>query len=185
MFDARFFNIMPREAEKIDPQARVFLEICVAALDAAACDPARATGAIGVYAGCSTSTYMLHNLMSDRATLAEFTDGFQIDNYTTLTGNITDTLSSRVAYKLDLKGPAMTVHTACSTGLTAIAQAVTALRAGQCDMALAGGISITFPQKRGYITQEGGMSSPDGLCRPFDARGRWHRLWPRRRCCWC
>jgi acyl transferase domain-containing protein len=107
--------------------------------------------------------------MSDRAALAEFTDGFQIDNYTTLTGNITDTLSTRVAYKLDLRGPAMTVHTACSTGLTAIAQAVTALRAGHCDMALAGGISITFPQRRGYVTQEGGMSSPDGLCRPFDA----------------
>ncbi|MEO8242236.1 MAG: amino acid adenylation domain-containing protein [bacterium] len=169
MFDARFFNIMPREAEKIDPQARVFLEMCVAALDAAACDPTRPGGAIGVYAGSSTSTYMLHNLMSDRAALAAFTDGFQIDNYTTLTGNITDTLSTRVAYKLDLKGPAMTVHTACSTGLAAISQAVTALRAGQCDMALAGGISITFPQKRGYITQEGGMSSPDGLCRPFDA----------------
>lgn len=170
MFDARFFNILPRDAEKIDPQGRVFLELCVAALDAAAVDPARAQGAIGVYAGSSTSTYMLANLMSDRAALTEFTDGFQIDNYTTLTGNITDTISSRVAYKLDLRGPAMTVHTACSTGLTAIAQAVTALRAGQCDMALAGGISITFPQKRGYITQEGGMSSPDGLCRPFDAQ---------------
>ena len=170
MFDARFFNILPREAEKIDPQGRVFLELCVQALDAAAVDPARTQGTVGVYAGSSTSTYMLANLMSDRAALAEFTDGFQIDNYTTLTGNITDTLSSRVAYKLDLKGPAMTVHTACSTGLTAIAQAVTALRAGQCDMALAGGISITFPQKRGYITQEGGMSSPDGMCRPFDAQ---------------
>ena len=169
MFDARFFNILPREAERIDPQARVFLEMCVAALDAAACDPARAKGAIGVYAGSSTSTYLLHNLMADRAALAAFTDGFQIDNYTTLTGNITDTLSARVAYKLDLHGPAMTVHTACSTGLTAIAMAVTALRAGHCDMALAGGISITFPQQRGYVAQAGGMSSPDGLCRPFDA----------------
>ncbi|WP_172961080.1 polyketide synthase, partial [Oceaniglobus roseus] len=170
MFDARFFGILPREAERMDPQARVFLEMCVAALDSAACDPARTDAAIGVYAGSSTSTYMLANLMQDRRALADFTDGFQIDNYTTLTGNITDTLSSRVAYKLDLKGPAMTVHTACSTGLTAIAQAVTALRAGQCDMALAGGISITFPQRRGYVTQEGGMSSPDGLCRPFDAQ---------------
>ena len=169
LFDAKFFNILPREAEKIDPQARVFLEMSVAALDAAGVDPSRAKGSIGVYAGSSTSTYMLANLMSDRAALAEFTDGFQIDNYTTLTGNITDTLSTRVAYKLDLKGPAMTVHTACSTGLTAIAQSVTALRAGHCDMALAGGISITFPQRRGYVTQEGGMSSPDGLCRPFDA----------------
>jgi amino acid adenylation domain-containing protein len=170
MFDAKFFDILPREAELIDPQARVFLELCVEALENAALDPARAAGAIGVYAGCSTSTYMLHNVMGDRATVEAFTSGFQIGNYTTLTGNITDTLATRVAFKLNLTGPALTLHTACSTSLTAIAQAVTALRAGQCRAALAGGVSITFPQRRGYLAQEGGMSSPDGLCRPFDAK---------------
>jgi len=168
-FDAKFFGILPREAELMDPQARVFLEICVEALDDAGLDPDRATGPVGVYAGSSISTYMLNNLMSDRAMLESFTSGFQIDNYTTLTGNITDALATRVAFKLNLKGPALTVHTACSTSLTAIAQAVTALRANQCDVALAGGVSITFPQQRGYLSQEGGMSSPDGLCRPFDA----------------
>ena len=169
-FDAKYFGILPREAEIMDPQARVFLELCVQALDDAGLDPARASGPIGVFAGSSISTYMLNNLMPDRASLENFTSGFQIGNYTTLTGNITDTLATRVAYKLDLKGPAMTVHTACSTSLTAIAQAVTSLRVGQSDVALAGGVSITFPQKRGYVTQEGGMSSPDGQCRPFDAQ---------------
>lgn len=168
LFDAKHFGLLPREAERMDPQARVFLELCTEALDSAALDPARA-GDVGVYAGSSPSTYLLANLMADRASLEAFTQGFQVDDYTLLTGNVTDTLATRAAWKLDLKGPAMTVHTACSTGLTAIAQAVTALRAGQCAVALAGGISITFPQRRGYLTQEGGMSSADGVCRPFDA----------------
>jgi len=169
-FDAKYFGILPREAQLTDPQARVFLEICVQALDDAGLDPARPPGPVGVFAGSSTSTYLLNNLMPDRASVESITSGFQINNYTTMTGNITDTLATRVSFKLDLKGPAFTVHTACSTSLTAIAQAVTSLRAGQCDAALAGGVSITFPQKRGYVTQEGGMSSPDGLCRPFDAQ---------------
>lgn len=169
-FDAKYFGILPREAEVMDPQARVFLELCVQAFDDAGLDPARAPGPVGVFAGSSISTYMLNNLMSDRASLEDFTSGFQIGNYTTLTGNTTDSLSTRVAFKLNLKGPAMTIHTACSTSLTAIAQAVNSLRVGQSDVALAGGVSITFPQKRGYVTQEGGMSSPDGLCRPFDAQ---------------
>jgi amino acid adenylation domain-containing protein len=169
-FDAKYFGILPSEAALMDPQARVFLELCVQALDDAGVDPARAQGPVGVFAGSSMSTYLLNNLMPDRGGLEKFTSGFQLENYTTLTGNMTDSLSTRVAFKLNLKGPAITVHTACSTSLTAIAQAVTSLRVGQSDVALAGGVSITFPQKRGYVTQEGGMSSPDGLCRPFDAQ---------------
>ncbi|MDE3122052.1 MAG: amino acid adenylation domain-containing protein, partial [Paracoccaceae bacterium] len=168
-FDAKFFGILPREAERMDPQARVFLELCSEALDDAAIDPARAGGRIGVWAGSSMSTYMLRNLMADRDGLHAFTSGYQISDYATLTGNLPDSLATRVAWKLDLKGPAMTVQTACSTSLTAIAQAVTALRGGLADVALAGGVSITFPQKRGYFAQEGGMGSTDGLCRPFDA----------------
>lgn len=168
-FDAKFFGILPREAERMDPQARVFLEICSEALDDAAIDPARAKTRIGVWAGSSMSTYMLRNLMADRDGLNAFTSGYQISDYATLTGNLPDSLATRVAWKLDLKGPAMTVQTACSTSLTAIAQAVTALRGGLADIALAGGVSITFPQKRGYFAQEGGMGSTDGLCRPFDA----------------
>lgn len=169
LFDAKFFGILPREAERMDPQARVFLEICAEALDDAGIDPARAPGAIGVWAGSSMSTYLIGNLLPDHATATAFTTGYQISDYTTLTGNLPESLSTRVAWKLDLKGPAMTVQTACSTSLTAIAQAVNALREGQADAALAGGVSITFPQKRGYLAQEGGMASADGVCRPFDA----------------
>ncbi|MBR9861906.1 MAG: amino acid adenylation domain-containing protein [Rhodobacteraceae bacterium] len=169
MFDARYFGILPKEAALMDPQARVFLEICVHALEDAGLDPMRAKEAIGVFAGASYSTYMLANILTDSAALADFTSQFQLGNYAAFTGNIADSLATRVAYKLDLKGPAISMGTACSTSLTAIAQACGSLRAGQSDVALAGGVSITFPQKRGYFSQEGGMASEDGTCRPFDA----------------
>ncbi|MEX0285289.1 MAG: amino acid adenylation domain-containing protein, partial [Paracoccaceae bacterium] len=172
MFDAKFFGILPAEADRMDPQSRVFLELCVHALDDAGLDPTRARDVIGVYAGSTMSTYLTQNVLGDRAAAESFTSGFQIGNYTTMTGNMPDTLATRVAFKLNLKGPAMTIGTACSTSLTAIAQAVAALRSGQCDVALAGGVSITFPQKRGYLAQEGGIGSTDGLCRPFDAEAK-------------
>ncbi len=168
-FDAAFFDILPAEAKVMDPQARVFLEICAEALDNAGLDPRQTEAPIGVFAGATFSTYLLANLLQDRAALDDFTATFQIGNYTTMTGNTNDSLAGRVAYKLGLKGPAVAVSTACSTSLTAIAQACQSLRAGQSDMALAGGVSITFPQKRGYLAQEGGMTAPDGICRPFDA----------------
>ncbi|MFC2966690.1 amino acid adenylation domain-containing protein [Acidimangrovimonas pyrenivorans] len=170
LFDARFFNMLPRDAAEMDPQGRIFLEICQEALEDAGIDPTRAPGPVGVYAGATLSTYLLANIMADRAALDDFTAQFQIGNYGILTGNTNDNLAGRVAYKLNLHGPAMAISTACSTSLTAIAQAVQSLRAGACDVALAGGVSITFPQKRGYMAQEGGMGSTDGLCRPFDAR---------------
>jgi len=168
-FDTGFFDMLPREAAQMDPQARLFLEICVEALEDAGVDPARAPGPVGVFAGATLSTYLLANLLADRTTSDEFTASFQLGNYAILTGNTNDNLAGRVAYKLDLKGPAMAISSACSTSLTAIAQAVQALRAGQSDVALAGGVSITFPQKRGYFAQDGGMASTDGVCRPFDA----------------
>lgn len=168
-FDAKYFGILPKEAALMDPQARVFLEICVHALEDAGIDPERSKDAIGVFAGASMSTYMLANILSDRAALADFTSQFQIGNYATFTGNLADSLATRVAYKMNLKGPAISLGTACSTSLTAIAQACGSLRLGQSDVALAGGVSITFPQKRGYASQEGGMASEDGVCRPFDA----------------
>lgn len=169
MFDAKFFKMYPREAAVADPQGRVFLEICYEALEDAGHDPYRTPGTVGVFAGSSMSTYMLNNVLGDRAKTEDFTSNYQVGNYAELTGNVTDSLATRVAYKLNLKGPAYTLHTACSTSLTAISQAVMNLRSGQCDMALAGGVSITFPQKRGYFCLEGGMVSPDGVCRPFDA----------------
>ncbi len=168
-FDARHFGMYAREAELTDPQARVFLEICWEALEDAGCDPARTDGAIGVWAGCSLSTYFLHHVLADRATTEAFTSNYQVGMYPHLMGALTDTLATRVAYKLDLRGPAITVHTACSTSLTAVAQACESLSSGVTDVALAGGVSITFPQHRGYFAQDGGMASPDGTCRPFDA----------------
>lgn len=168
-FDAKFFGMMPLEAAQTDPQGRVFLEVCQHALDDAGLDPARFSGSVGVFAGGSMSTYFLENLMGTRADLRDFTSQFQIGNYTMLTGNDADSIATRVAYKLGLNGPAIAINTACSTSLVAISQAVACLRAGQSDAVLAGGVSITFPQERGYMHQEGGMGSADGQCRPFDA----------------
>ncbi len=167
-FDPEFFGMRKRAAELTDPQARVFLETTHEALENAAIDPERTTARIGVFAGASMSTYLAHNLLPDRAAIEEFTSGFQLD-YGLLPGNTGDGIATHVAYALGLKGPAIAINTACSTSLTAIAMACQSLRAGAADVAIAGGVSITFPQKRGYFYQEGGMASPDGRCRPFDA----------------
>ncbi|WP_146010217.1 non-ribosomal peptide synthetase/type I polyketide synthase [Acidimangrovimonas sediminis] len=172
LFDAKFFGILPRDAAEMDPQARVFLETCHAALEDAGLDPARPPGPVGIFGGASPSTYLWHNLLSDRATADRLATDYQLANFPVVTGNTPDALTTRIAHKLNLTGPALNISTACSTSLVAIAQAVTALRAGQCDAALAGGVSLTFPQKRGYLAVEGGMASPDGLCRPFDAEAR-------------
>ncbi|GIT92010.1 hypothetical protein JANAI62_24670 [Jannaschia pagri] len=167
-FDPAFFGMLPAEAARIDPQGRIFLEVCQQALDAAGLDPTRTSGRVGLFAGSSMSTYLLENLLTDDTERRAFTSGFQID-YTNLAGNVGDDIPSRTAQKLGLTGPALSVTTACSTGLVAVIQAVEALRAGRLHAALAGGVSITFPQRRGYLAQEGGMVSLDGTCRPFDA----------------
>ena len=169
MFDAGFFKYTPREAAQIDPQQRVFLECAWHALEDAAVNPESFPGAIGVFAGASMGTYLLTNLMQDRQRVEELTHQFQVGGYQTITGNDKDYLATRVAYKLNLRGPAMTIQTACSTSLVAIAQACQSIRQGQCDMALAGGVSISFPQNRGYLYIEGSLASKDGHCRPFDA----------------
>jgi amino acid adenylation domain-containing protein len=169
-FDAGFFGMQAREAELTDPQQRMFLECAWEALEDAGYDPARYPGAIGVYAGCSMNTYFLNSVCGQRSTIENFTSSFQVGNYPMLVGASTEFLATRVAYKLDLKGPAMSVHSACSTSLLAIAQACQSLQLYQCDMALAGGVSISFPQKRGYLYQDGGMVSADGHCRSFDAQ---------------
>ncbi|WP_353476534.1 amino acid adenylation domain-containing protein (plasmid) [Salipiger sp. H15] len=169
MFDAPFFDMLPREAAQTDPQFRVFLECCWQALEDAGCDPRRAPGPVGVFGGASMSTYFLNNVLTDRARTEDFVSTYQLGDYHQFMGALTDTLATRVAFRLGLTGPAMTVATACSTSLVAVAQACQSLEAFQCDLALAGGVSITFPQERGYMYQEGGMVSRDGHCRPFDA----------------
>jgi len=171
LFDADFFGMLPREAALTDPQHRVLLECAWAALEDGGYDPSRYPGAIGVFAGCSMNTYLLNNVLSERLNAGQFTSDYQVGSYDALLGALADTLATRISYKLNLRGPAMTVQSACSTSLLAIAQACQSLLLHQSDMALAGGVSITFPQKRGYLHQAGGMVSPDGVCRPFDAEG--------------
>lgn len=170
LFDAGFFGIYPREAELMDPQHRLFLECSWEALESAGCVPDRFPGLIGVYAGLSLNSYLLYNLSKDRRFIATFAAQFQTDNYQTLTGNDKDFLSTRVSYKLNLRGPSMSIQCACSTSLVAVSQACLALQGYQCDMALAGGVSISFPQKRNYLHTEEAMLSPDGKCRTFDSR---------------
>jgi amino acid adenylation domain-containing protein len=169
MFDPDFFGIYPKEAELIDPQQRLFLECCWQAFEDAGYDPANYPGPIGVYAGSSTSTYFLSRLCTNPGFIQKFVGGYQVDNYPEMMGNNLDFLSTRVSYKLNLRGPAFTMQAGCSTSLVAVCQACQSLLTYQSDMALAGGVSITFPQKRGAHYQDGGMASPDGHCRTFDA----------------
>jgi acyl transferase domain-containing protein len=162
-FDATFFGFSAREAEILDPQQRVFLECSWHALEDAGYDPAQYPGAIGVYAGSSLSTYMF-NLLANPDVLTG------AGTLQVMLGNDKDHLATRIAYKLDLRGPAISVQTACSTSLVAVCLACQSLLDQHCDLALAGGVRIKFPQNSGYLYEEGMISSPDGHCRPFDAR---------------
>lgn len=162
-FDAGFFGMSPREAQVIDPQQRIFLECAWEALEHAGYAPGAIAHAVGVYAGASMNTYLLSQILRDPA-LAASVGGYQL-----MLGNDKDFLCTRVSYKLDLHGPSMTLQTACSTSLVAVQVACRALERHECDIALAGGVSVNFPQRGGYLFQEGMILSPDGHCRPFDA----------------
>jgi amino acid adenylation domain-containing protein len=168
-FDARHFGIPPREAERMDPQHRILLEVAQTALEDAGHDPDRFAGRIGVFAGSSQNSYLLNNLVSAPGAARALAAGYPVKDFATLFGNDKDFIATRLAYKLNLKGPAVTVQCACSTSLVAVAQACDALRRGMADMALAGGVSITFPARRPYLYTPDGMASADGHCRTFDA----------------
>jgi amino acid adenylation domain-containing protein len=163
-FDAAFFGIHPKEAEVMDPQQRVFLEACWTALERAGYAPSQMGGSVGVFGGATFNTYYLHAL-HQRPDLIELVGPEML-----MFGNEKDYLTTRVAYKLGLKGPALNVSTACSTSLVAVAQACQSLLLLQCDVALAGGVSVTVPQQRGYYHDEGNIGSADGHTRTFDAR---------------
>ena len=162
LFDAAFFGYSPRDAEILDPQHRVFLECASAALEDAGHVGGGGSGAIGVYAGSSLSTYLLRHLLPNRALVG------RVGQYDLVLANDKDMLATRVAYHLDLEGPAVTVQSACSTSLVAVHQACQALLARECDLAIAGGVSVRLPQQGGHRYQEGGILSADGHCRPFD-----------------
>jgi amino acid adenylation domain-containing protein len=163
-FDHRFFGFNPREAETLDPQHRLFLECAWEALESAACDPMRHPGAIGVWAGTGMNTYAFQNLLGD-GDAGGGPSFFQV-----MIDNDKDFLATRTSYCLNLRGPSITVQTACSTSLVAVALACQALAAGHCDLALAGGVSMRTRQRTGYGWQEGSILSKDGHCRAFDAR---------------
>ncbi len=161
-FDAAFFGIPPKQAELMDPQQRVFLEVAWEAMERGGYAPNRYEGAIGVFAGVRFNSYYANNV-APNTSLIDNTGGFQV-----LVLNDKDFAATRVAYSLNLKGPAVSVQSACSTSLVAIAQAVESIRNGQCQMALAGGANISTPIKSGHLYNEGAILSIDGHCRPFD-----------------
>ena len=165
-FDASFFGFTPREAEILDPQHRLFLECAWEALESAGYNPDTYPGQIGVYGGTGLSTYLLSNLSSNPEVVYRF------GVFPTRIANDKDYVTTRVSYKLNLRGPSMTVQSACSTSLVAVHLACQSLLAGESDMVLAGGVSIQLPNKIGYVYQEGGIQSPDGYCRAFDAQAQ-------------
>lgn len=171
-FDAKFFGIFPKQAIEMDPQHRLFLETCWHAMEDAGHIPDASTGRTGLFAGCHMNTYVFARIAADEAFRRSLTDSFPGGGLTTEISNDKDYLATRVAYHLNLRGPAVAVQTACSTSLVAIAQACESLTAGACDMAIAGGVTATFPQEQGYLHTEDSILSPDGTCRTFDADAR-------------
>jgi amino acid adenylation domain-containing protein len=163
LFDAAFFGINPLEAKVMDPQQRVFLELAHHALENAGYDPERYKGRIGVFAGIGDNHYYTTNLLTHPDLLA--LAGKVAVEY----GNQKDYIALRTAYLLDLRGPAVSLNTACSTSLLAVDMAYRSLLDLECDIALSGGIDITVPQKSGFLYQEGGTFAKDGHCRPFDS----------------
>ncbi len=171
LFDADFFSISTPEAEILDPQIRLFMECAWEALEHAGCDPQSFTGDIGLYAGAGMNTYLTHLAGGNpQLTAQHFTNS--VGAFQAVLANDKDFLATRVAYKLNLSGPALTVQSACSTSLVAVHLARQALLNGECDMALAGGVAVRIPHQAGYIYQEGMVFSPDGHCRAFDAQAQ-------------
>jgi len=161
-FDASFFGVNPRLAELMDPQQRVFLELAWEALEHAGYTADRYKGLIGVYAGMGNNTYYPNNVFQ-RKDLIDKIGPFQV-----MVANEKDYIATRISHEMNLKGPGLSIHTACSTSLAAVSLAFESLKNNHCDMAIAGGISITAPVNSGHLYQEGGMFSPDGHTRTFD-----------------
>ena len=166
MFDASFFGYSPKDAALMDPQHRLFLEVCWEAFESAGYDPAGCPGKVGVLAtaGGVVTSYLLAKL--HHADLPGQTAS------TSHINNDKDFLSTRVSYKFNLKGPSFTIQSACSSSLLAIHQACQTLRLGECDMMLVGGSVVRIPQVEGYMAERRNVHSLDGHCRPFDSVGQ-------------
>ncbi|MCC7142794.1 MAG: SDR family NAD(P)-dependent oxidoreductase [Candidatus Eisenbacteria bacterium] len=162
LFDAELFGFSPREAELTDPQFRIFLEDAWSALEDAGRLSDRRGERVGVFAGASASSYYAHHIATNPRIAS-------VGALQAALGNTGDYLATQVSYRLDLRGPSLTVQTACSTSLVAVHLACQSLLNRECDVALAGGVSISLPQTAGYLHEEGDIASPDGRCRAFDA----------------
>ncbi len=170
LFDPEFFGYTdPAEVEILDPQQRIFMECAWESLEDAGYDPATYPGLIGVFAGVNISSYLFSSLYDydPMSVMSSFQTRIGL-----LVGNQNDFLCTRVSYQLNLRGPSITVQTACSTATVAVHLACQSLLRRECDMCLSGGVQIRVPQAMGYLYQEGGFPSPDGHCRSFDARGK-------------
>ena len=165
-FDARFFGYSAREAELMDPQQRLLLECAWQALENAGYDARRYPGRVGVFAGSGANLYAYRNIYPNRAVMS------RVGSFQALLANERDYVATRISYKLGLTGPSMTVQTACSTSLVAVVQACQNLLQYNCDMALAGGVSLLTPEPEGYLHEPGGILSPDGHCRAFDEKAQ-------------
>ncbi|ALC81181.1 type I polyketide synthase [Bacillus gobiensis] len=161
-FDIDLFQYSPREAEVMDPQLKILHECAWEALENSGYSSDNMNGLVGTYIGSSTNLYWMDTIyrhVQDFIKEAELLNGSQF-------------FSTRLSHQLNLKGPSYTVQTACSSSLVAVHLACQALLSGDCDMALAGGVSLTLPEKRGYVYRDGMILSPDGHCRPFDASAK-------------
>jgi acyl transferase domain-containing protein len=165
-FDAAFFGYTPREAEIIDPQQRVLLEVAWEALESAGYNTETYQGMIGVFAGTAISTYLLNNIFP-RPDILNLLGPLPIS-----LGNDKDSLATRISYKLNLRGPSIAVQTYCSSSLVSVHLGCQSLLNYECDMVLAGGVAIAVPQISGYLYDEGGLLPPDGESRPFDASAK-------------
>ncbi len=164
-FDADFFGLSAHEAELLDPQHRLLLELCYQALEDAGYDYRRMHAAVGLFAGVGISSYLIYNLWPNRNEILTTASPLEL-----LYANDKDYAVTRTSYQLNLRGPSVSVGTACSTGLVAVHQACASLLRGECELALAAAAKIAVPQRTGYIYQQGGILAHDGHCRPFDAQ---------------
>jgi acyl transferase domain-containing protein/thioesterase domain-containing protein/acyl carrier protein len=163
-FDPEFFGIGKRDAAIMDPQQRLFLECVWEALESAGHVPERFVGSIGVFGGAGANTYLLNNLLTN-PDLVERLGWFLLRH----TGNDKDFLTTTASYRLGLQGPSINIQTACSTSLVAVHLAAQSLIGFECDLALAGGVTLEVPHGAGYEYREGEILSPTGRCRAFDA----------------
>jgi phthiocerol/phenolphthiocerol synthesis type-I polyketide synthase E len=169
-FDADFFGFTPQAARMTDPQHRLFLQSAWHALEDAGYDPAQIEGSVGVYATSTTSGYLLHNIMSNQDPNVIIGQGVTFEMVNLSLQNDKDYLATKVAYQFNLRGPALSVQTACSSALVAVHLACQSILNGECEMALAGGASLRIPHRAGYWHEPGSMVSATGHCRPFDVR---------------